>query len=444
MSGLLGNPKNRVLQLDGYLLDGQIISIFQTQLTEAFGDTSLPVKFQRIGSRHGNDLVFLVKLLLFKLFVWDKSSSYGLILQNLKLFDNEQSGKLSRLGKLTILVHLLASYLINKLISYSYSDDASELGATNPLLSSLLQRFTNYLPIIEAGSSFLEVANRVVFFALGDYTMLYYRLFGIRHERLNTSGTSFASNPQSINYEFQDRQLIWNAFTEFITNVSDVKMPRIVQRAWRKALHRVMKKKKKNIEAVMAIDGVSVNDESSESMFRFLPERCCAICYADDTNLSKSVDEHLITNPFVTSCGHIYCYFCLMRVMEKARNSVDYDDEDDDNDQVKDDSDIEEGVKWRCLRCSQKVSWSKIYSEKMDELGAQVESYFASSVYADLSFIPNSSDDSDEAEYDAEEEGEENMSSSSESDSNSSDPESGESDESDAESAYEYDADEII
>lgn len=442
MSGLLGNPKNRVLQLDGYLLDGQIISILQTQLTEAFADTSLPVGLQRIGSRHGGDLVFLVKVLLFKFFVWDKSSSYGLILQNLKLYDDGKSGKLSRLGKLTLLVHLLASHLIDKLISYSYSDDANELGVTNPTLNFLLKKFTNYLPIMKASSSFFEVVNRVLFLALGDYTTLYYRLFGIRHESLDTSAISFASNPQSINYEFQDRQLIWNAFTEFITNISDVKMPKIVHRAWKRALHKVMKKEKEKFETGMAIDGIGVNDENSKSMFRFLPERCCAICYADDTSPAKGVDDHLITNPFVTSCGHLYCYYCLMRVMEEARNSDDYEDDDGDDDLVKEEGGIEEGTKWRCLRCNQKVSWSKIYSEKMEELESSVESYFASSAYANLSFSPNVTDEGEEDE-------EENLSSSSDSDSESldemgSESESDGSDGSDTESAYEYDADEMM
>lgn len=449
----LGNPRNRVLQLDGHLLDDQILNIFQSQLNDAFSDSSLPLKIQRISSRHGKDLIFFIKLLLFKLFLWDKSSTYGLILQNLKLSNNERLGNLNKMGKLFILLHLISSHFIGKLISFTYSEEATELEASNPILGFLLRKIMNYLPIIEAGSSFFEVANRIVFFALGDYTTLFYRLFRIRHERLNDSGVSFASNPQSISYEFQDRQLIWNAFTEFITNVSDIKMPKFVQRAWRKALIKVMKRDKKSVGSSMAFEGVNANEGKNESMFRFLPERCCAICYVEDTSLTKNIDGDLITNPFVTNCGHIYCYFCLMKVMDKALKSDEclgnYDE--DDSDQFK---------KWSCLRCNEKVKWCKIFSEGMDELESRANKYFESSEYTDRSISANGNEESNEesslereslSQNESDEESEhgesEESGESDQGDQNGQSDESDgsdESDESDVESAYEYDADEFV
>lgn len=451
---VFGNPRNRVLQLDGYLLDGQIATILQTQLTDAFADSTLPLKVQRIGSRHGNDLLLALKLILFKLFVWDKSTTYGLILQNLKLSNDNKSKKLTNIAKILILLNIISSHLLEKLSSYLYSGDANSLRETYPTLHSILQKLANYLPLIEIGSHFTDLANSVAFFTLGDYTSLFYRIFRIRHERLNHVGTSYASNPQTISYEFQDRQLIWNAFTEFVVNIQDVKMPKFLINAWKVALRRVMRREKTVSEEFREFEenhdlhdqNEAINDSNSgKSIFKFLPIRCCAISYSMDPNPNKTVDDNLVTNPYITSCGHIYSYFCLMNAMNNSTNTDDYFDNDD--------SGVNSG-KWRCLRCGESVEWCKIYTEGMEDIKKETSDYLVSDNYKsflrleeqediDQESVNNegselketksgSSDHLDESEVDDEGDDEDNSGS-----------ESGLESGSDSDSEYEYDEDEF-
>lgn len=417
---IIGNPKNRVLQLDGYLLDDQILEIIKTQLTDAFSDSSLPLKIQRIGSRHNKDLLFLFKLLLYKLFIWDKSTTYGLLLQNLKLSNNNNNNtninnQLNNIGKLVILLNIISTYSIEKITSFLYSNDFNQLENSNPKLYLIFSKLINFLPLINNSSLLLEIFNKILFFIFGDYTTLYYRIFKIKHEILNQIGTSFASNPQSISYEFQDRQLIWNSFTEFINNISDIKMPKIITNIWNRTLIKVIKKDNE----ILKID--------NDSMFRFLPERCCAICYLNDINQDKNIDDNLITNPYITNCNHIYCYFCLMNVMNNK-----FDDLNDDSDNI---------YKWNCLRCNEKVLWCQIYSNGMDDLNLRTNQYFESEKY--LSRANNEDDDENNEgdEYDDDntdnEEEEEEEESYQSSENNSSDNSMSETD-----SAYEYDEEE--
>ncbi|KAG0674185.1 hypothetical protein C6P40_002396 [Pichia californica] len=423
---LYGNPKNRVLQLDGYLLDEQIVSILQEQVTDAFSDSSLSLKIQRIGSRHSKDILFALKLLLFKLFVWDKSTTYGLLLQNLKLSNGKQNNlnsNLNKLGKLLILINLISSYTLQKISSYLYSDEIGRLETTNPKIYAVLKKIINYLPFLENLSSFSQIINKIAFYLFGDYTSLYNRFFGIRHHVLNQVGTSFASNPQAISYEFQDRQLIWNSFTEFINNISDIKMPRFVTRSWKRAMKKVIQRRQKINDT---IDNKEDDNDNDDTLFRFLPERCCAICYSSDININKTTDDNLITNPYITNCGHIYCYFCIMNVMGSNNG---FDDNDDDDDELI----------WNCLRCNGKVQWCKIYTDGMKDIEVHTKQYFESDKYLEL--INSELDEDEISSSEGEEDPESDISSQSNNSDSDSDSDSGSDSGSDSDSAYEYDED---
>lgn len=396
----LGNPINRVLQLDGSILEDQVASILEEKLTGALSDSSLPLKIQRIGSRYDKDIKVILKLLLFKLFIWDKSSTYGLILQNLKISNNKQKS-LNKLGKLVILISILSNYLIDKLLSFLYSGEFEELESENPKLFNVLNKLNDMIPKINKIFGILDISNTLTFLLFGDYTSVFNRLFKIRHERLNDLTVSFASNPQTLSYEFQDRQLIWNAITEFLTNLSKVPIPRTIKKIWKKGV-----KRSNNIDLA----------DDSKSMFKFLPERCCAICYFNDLSLDKNIDDNLITNAYITNCDHIYCYFCILNEMERARLN-------DDNEH------------WNCLRCNENVKFIKIYNQGMDELEEEVEEYLQSL---------------DEIEAEEEEEEEEitpsdqelKTDTESEDDESDTDPRN-ESNSDSEESAYEYNADEM-
>jgi peroxin-2 len=71
-----------------------------------------------------------------------------------------------------------------------------------------------------------------------------------------------------------------------------------------------------------------------------ISEMECAICLDRSTTRTSSKgsretsSHHPIQTPYVTSCGHLFCYFC---VSEKVLQAA------------------EEGSYWECLRCSQPV-----------------------------------------------------------------------------------------
>lgn len=382
----IGNPRNRVLQLDGYLLEEQVESILEQQIKDVFSDTSLPLRIQRIGSRYGEDVGFLLKLLMFKLFVWDKSSTYGLMLQNLKLSNSSSTGKnaLTRLGKLVLLGAVVARHVGSRIASFTYSADFEALHETHPKIYALLQKMIRISPFLDRGYAITEFVNTLAFYTYGSYVTVLHRVFGITHERINESGVSFASNPETISYEFQDRQLIWNGITEFLGNIKDVKLPRGVARIWHRAVHRVT--------SSMDSQSLSPGAEAT-AMFKFLPERCCAICYKQDPSVDKNVDDNLITNAYVTDCGHVYCYLCVMNEMYKATNSEDYNVDDDSG-----------GSHWTCLRCNEKVYAVSIYQAGIhDELRENVTAALAvSQVDAD---DDGSSDSDTSSEYEEESDG---------------------------------------
>ena len=63
-----------------------------------------------------------------------------------------------------------------------------------------------------------------------------------------------------------------------------------------------------------------------------LPPHICAICHENDSGLTTpgTATSTVIHNPYITNCGHVYCYYCI-----KTKMMI--DDE------------------WCCLRCSTKV-----------------------------------------------------------------------------------------
>jgi peroxin-2 len=56
-----------------------------------------------------------------------------------------------------------------------------------------------------------------------------------------------------------------------------------------------------------------------------------------------AMPSYPITTPYITSCGHVYCYFCLSeKMISAAKDSADGGGGD-------------EGSMWECLRCGEGV-----------------------------------------------------------------------------------------
>jgi peroxin-2 len=97
------------------------------------------------------------------------------------------------------------------------------------------------------------------------YPSMLERLFGLR---LNYHKTEMS---RMISHEFMNRQLVWQAFTEFfVAMLPYISLERL---KWRK-------------------------------LQKDLPAEICAFCHQDG---DKGEMEH----PYVTNCGHQFCYYCL-------------------------------------------------------------------------------------------------------------------------------------
>lgn len=65
-----------------------------------------------------------------------------------------------------------------------------------------------------------------------------------------------------------------------------------------------------------------------------------------------SIEDNLITNPYITNCGHLYCYYCIINKL---------DDYNELNGGVLVDKVSDDGTHWNCLRCGKPVLFCKPY-----------------------------------------------------------------------------------
>lgn len=76
-----------------------------------------------------------------------------------------------------------------------------------------------------------------------------------------------------------------------------------------------------------------------------LPEHQCAICHDNSSTENQQIGQvqnFTVHNPYVTNCGHYYCYYCIQSKLSIF------------------------GDEWPCLRCGEKVSKIEKHIEKVD------------------------------------------------------------------------------
>ncbi|KAH3668623.1 hypothetical protein OGAPHI_002377 [Ogataea philodendri] len=331
------------LPVDAKLLDNEIFDMLSKQVTDAISNPKLPRMFQLLNSRYSEEIKLVLELLIFRLTVWSKNTSYGLLLQNLVMSDGKarsrkSKSELSSITKTLLLSHLVLNYAYKKLESYLYTHeeddgDDEELSFWRSRLQSLVKSLANVLPVLKKWYTGLSLANFLLFLVNGRYPNLLTRLLRITYKPMVRTQVSFASNPETISYEFQDRQLVWNTLTEFLVFI----MPML-------SVPRVSK------PILRLFHANQPPERDSTAVYKFLPERCCAICYQNTSLAGTSdaaIDDHLITNPYETSCGHVYCYVCLLNKLEESR-------------QLGDES-------WQCLRCGSGVEYVRVFDGEVEE-----------------------------------------------------------------------------
>jgi peroxin-2 len=288
------------------------------------------------------EILLSLRLILFKLSIWDQNASYGAHLQGLRYTDarstapNRPSPKpwqKAAYGLITI----GGRYAWKKWEEYLLSAQEDYTRPESPqlkLLSFLTER-------LNSAHDVASLASFLVFLVNGRYRTLTDRLL-----RLRLTPTSHSTS-REVSFEYLNRQLVWHAFTEFLLFL----LPLVGISRWRRILGRTWRKLRTSMMSLLGRSSKTDDEEESTKSgeLAFLPERTCAICYRDQNPTTASEADILassaggggvvgsaatdITNPYeAIPCGCLYCFACLA---QRIAN--------------------EEGEGWSCLRCGEVV-----------------------------------------------------------------------------------------
>ncbi|BGP36401.1 peroxisome assembly protein (Peroxin-2) [Rhodotorula kratochvilovae] len=420
---------SRVAQLDASLLDGELENILHAPVKTALDAV------RSAGARSWEpEFLALLRLAVLRMSLWDSGATYGSTLQNLRYRNEAQHGKglqgaaadstLTRIQKLayTVLVVLppyLHSRLQDRMLSSSWADEPLPrswfaLVDLRRLLvggrrreEEMIQwrrewKRTGWelLGVAERFSAVLALANFLVFLYNGRYRTLIDRVLQMR---LVYSQRAFVPN---VSFEFLNRQLVWEAFTEFLLFLLPlINMHRLRLRVTKAISSRATKSTTLRtlasalpapiagtlgLSSLRSTSSTSSGSKSSapatapHGPLAHLPPSTCPICYAasnappthlpsasfaDPTLPSASLlhtsgpaagGDTSVKIPYVADCAFAcrYCYYCVVGALAKAEEEAD--------------------DAWMCLRCGAEVH------------GARREVVEA--------VVPDEEDDEDEAE----------------------------------------------
>ncbi len=235
-------------------------------------------------------------------------------------------------------------YAFNKLDNLIDSFDESDY-EENTVKNKIIKKL---IPILKAFSKIAtkiytlsSLFNFVIFLYTGKYSTLLLRLLHIRI--VPSTINSQTTRNMNINFEFQNRQLVWNTFTEFLVFILPILNIGKLQK-------RIVKNFKKGMQLIKPMDVLQNNQEANKGPFSYLPLKTCAIAYeaaelasagrSEQGGHSSSFANTDVTNPYITDCGHIYSYVSIAAKLEDSK-----DDEDG----------------WTCLRCGRGVKSARPY-----------------------------------------------------------------------------------
>lgn len=290
-------PSPRVSQLDAYILDGELFSLLKQQLADSF--QQLSGKSWSYG-QHPELWSLALKLLIFKLTTYKSGSTYGLKLQNLKLSDS--SGKIiGNKTRLLILATIFGDYSFKILQSYLYLMESSE--QRNNTLLDRIKAFAyrhkeTFLKKTDESIKILGLVNFVSFLVYGRYPTILHRVLGVSLTPIIADLLKFDGD--KVNFEFQNRQLVWNVMTEFLVFI----LPLLQLGKLKRQITQFLPRKSKN-------NYKPVSEIPVHTRFTGLPISQCAICIESIERLGMKAASTHVTNAYITNCGHIFCYVCL-------------------------------------------------------------------------------------------------------------------------------------
>ncbi|KAI0832481.1 peroxisomal biogenesis factor 2 [Trametes gibbosa] len=355
----------RVGKVDAELLDAELVQLLKEPLTKALNLVNSAFK-----ARFEPELGLLIHLVLYKFSVWDQGASYGAKLQGLKyaspLLSTSGLRTACGLPGSTLVLHSIITiflpYFHNRLRSHALSNAWPDAPS-----SDRRRKSWELLTRLESIHGAASLINFVFFLWNGRYRTLADRMLRLR---LVSARRHFQ---REVSYEFMNRQMVWHAFTEFLLFL----LPLINTRALRRQLTSFTSHL--TLASILPsplrpyVSSGSAQSEKTQRRGKYwtFPEDQCAICaenastnFADPANALSSLaaaspyttagsaglaqpsdpeqaPQFPIHTPYVTSCGHVYCYYCVTERMMRTA---------DDRSGVG-----PKGMQWECLRCAEGV-----------------------------------------------------------------------------------------
>ncbi|KAI8324679.1 hypothetical protein GQ54DRAFT_243324, partial [Martensiomyces pterosporus] len=277
----------RVGKLDADMLDDELTDMLREPVASA-----MSLLRPGLVDRYKLEIDTGIKAILFWLSVGShRRATYGQNLQNLTYDSGVRS--FSRRIHLFGILSIGGSYAWARLVG-----TLSLRGWADAPQGSARNRVWRLVDRVERLVKVATVVNFLAFISTGQYKTLVERLLGLR---------LIYARPQmshSVSFEFLNRQLVWHAFTEFVMFAMPLINPARA-RAWAV----------RNIRSVLRLPSAAV-----DPAIKALPDHVCAICFtgaseaAAGSGLAGPEASHAV-NPYLTNCGHRYCYVCVQTKM---------------------------------------------------------------------------------------------------------------------------------
>ncbi|GHJ89617.1 hypothetical protein NliqN6_6019 [Naganishia liquefaciens] len=196
----------RVSQLDSDEMDTGLIHMLNAKISRA-----LSVFGPSYESRYAPEIALVLKLLLYRMGVWNVSerATPGLKLQNLRYaYGRDRSLPIPRSSLYLLpLLTTIPSYLVSRLHMNALSASFPEYPR-----GSLQRRWWLLLERFLAIGKFVELSGFLAFLWDGKYPNIMARILKMRL----VPEEAMSQVTRVISYEYMNRQLVWTGFTEFL------------------------------------------------------------------------------------------------------------------------------------------------------------------------------------------------------------------------------------
>ncbi|KAJ1811656.1 peroxisome assembly protein (Peroxin-2), partial [Coemansia sp. RSA 2599] len=303
----------RVNKLDADLLDNELTDMLREPVSKA-----MSLLQPGLVDTYRLEVDTAIRALLFWLSVGShRRATYGQALQNLTYAGPSRRRNLGWRIHAFGLVSIGGGYVWSRLTSRM-----SRSGWADAPRQSVRGRLWRLVSWLERLARIAALANLLAFFSAGQYKSVLERILGLR---------LVSARPQlshSVSFEFLNRQLVWHAFTEFVMFALPLINPARA-RAW------VVR----SARAMLRLPLASVDPAVAA-----LSADVCAICFTDaakQADVPVDPESCACVNPYITDCGHRFCYVCVKTRM------------------------MAEGNEFACLRCGSRVGTICAYSGDM-------------------------------------------------------------------------------